>query len=121
MDILIENTRIVKLGKELEDKADKTVDCTGLYIIAFIAPADTDFSSQCSDVKLPSLLISNIACLIVFAFDTGQPSSENATHPASNNGIIGFETALPATITNVVEPGYIDYMDIHRLHLPLSF
>ena len=31
------------------------------------------------------------------------------------NGIIGFETALPATITNVVEPGYIDYIDMVRL------
>ena len=31
------------------------------------------------------------------------------------NGIIGFETALSATITNIVEPGYIDYMDMVRL------
>lgn len=31
------------------------------------------------------------------------------------NGIIGFETALSATITNVVQPGYIDYMDMVRL------
>lgn len=31
------------------------------------------------------------------------------------NGIIGFETALPATITNLVKPGYIDYMDMCRL------
>ena len=31
------------------------------------------------------------------------------------NGIIGFETALAATITNVVDPGYIDYMDMVRL------
>ena len=31
------------------------------------------------------------------------------------NGIIGFETALAATITNVVEPGYINYMDMVRL------
>ena len=31
------------------------------------------------------------------------------------NGIIGFETALAATITNVVEPGYIDYKDMVRL------
>ena len=31
------------------------------------------------------------------------------------NGIIGFETALAATITNVVKPGYIDYMDMVRL------
>ena len=31
------------------------------------------------------------------------------------NGIIGFETALAATITNVVEPGYIDYLDMVRL------
>ena len=31
------------------------------------------------------------------------------------NGIIGFETALAATITNVVEPGYISYLDMVRL------
>lgn len=31
------------------------------------------------------------------------------------NGIIGFETALGATITNLVEPGYISYLDMVRL------
>lgn len=31
------------------------------------------------------------------------------------NGIIGFETALSATITNLVKPGYINYMDMVRL------
>ena len=31
------------------------------------------------------------------------------------NGIIGFETALAATITNLVEPGFIDYLDMVRL------
>ena len=31
------------------------------------------------------------------------------------NGIIGFETALAATITNLVDKGYIDYMDMVRL------
>ena len=31
------------------------------------------------------------------------------------NGIIGFETALAATITNLVEPGYIDYLNMVRL------
>lgn len=31
------------------------------------------------------------------------------------NGIIGFETALGATITNLVEPGLIDYLDMVRL------
>ena len=31
------------------------------------------------------------------------------------NGIIGFETALAATITNLVKPGYIDYIDMVRL------
>lgn len=31
------------------------------------------------------------------------------------NGIIGFETALAATITNLVEPGYISYLDMVRL------
>ena len=30
------------------------------------------------------------------------------------NGIIGFETALSATITNLVKPGYIDYFDMVR-------
>jgi len=31
------------------------------------------------------------------------------------NGIIGFETALGATITNLVEPGYISYLDMVRV------
>jgi len=31
------------------------------------------------------------------------------------NGIIGFETALAATITNLVKPGYLNYMDMCRL------
>ena len=31
------------------------------------------------------------------------------------NGIIGFETALGATITNLVEPGYITYQDMVRV------
>ena len=30
------------------------------------------------------------------------------------NGIIGFETALPAVITNLIKTGYIDYMDMVR-------
>ena len=30
------------------------------------------------------------------------------------NGIIGFETALPAVITNLLKPGYINYMDMVR-------
>lgn len=33
MDILIENGRIVKLGKGLTNEADKTLDCTDLYIM----------------------------------------------------------------------------------------
>ena len=31
------------------------------------------------------------------------------------NGIIGFETALGATVTNLVEPGYISYLDMVRV------
>ena len=31
------------------------------------------------------------------------------------NGIIGFETALGATITNLVDPGHIDYLDMVRV------
>ncbi len=31
------------------------------------------------------------------------------------NGIIGFETALSATITNLVDKGYINYLDVVRL------
>ena len=31
------------------------------------------------------------------------------------NGIIGFETALAATITNLVVPGHISYLDVVRL------
>lgn len=31
------------------------------------------------------------------------------------NGIIGFETALAVTITNLVAPGYISYLDMVRL------
>ena len=30
------------------------------------------------------------------------------------NGIIGFETALAAVITNLIKPGYINYMDMVR-------
>ncbi len=30
------------------------------------------------------------------------------------NGIIGFETALPAVITNLVDKGYIDFFDVVR-------
>ncbi len=31
------------------------------------------------------------------------------------NGIIGFETALAATVTNLVEPGYISYIDMVKV------
>ena len=31
------------------------------------------------------------------------------------NGIIGFETALSATITNLVDKGYISYLDMVKL------
>lgn len=31
------------------------------------------------------------------------------------NGIIGFETALAATVTNLVKPGYISYLDMARV------
>lgn len=31
------------------------------------------------------------------------------------NGIIGFETALAATITNLIKPGFLDYFDMVRL------
>ena len=31
------------------------------------------------------------------------------------NGIIGFETALPAEIINLVDPGHIDYLNLVRL------
>lgn len=34
---------------------------------------------------------------------------------AAPNGIIGFETALAATITNLVEPGHISYLDMVKL------
>ncbi len=34
---------------------------------------------------------------------------------AAPNGIIGFETALAATITNLVVPGHISYLDMVRL------
>ena len=32
------------------------------------------------------------------------------------NGIIGFETSLAATITNLIKPGFISYMDMVRLY-----
>lgn len=41
-----------------------------------------------------------------------EKSGELAKTP---NGIIGFETALPATITELVDKGYIDYLDMVRL------
>ena len=31
------------------------------------------------------------------------------------NGIIGFETALAATVTNLIDKGYISYLDMVRL------
>ena len=31
------------------------------------------------------------------------------------NGIIGFETAIPAVITNLIKPGHLDYIDMVRL------
>lgn len=34
---------------------------------------------------------------------------------AAPNGIVGFETALAATITNLVVPGHINYLDMVRL------
>ena len=37
------------------------------------------------------------------------------TLQAAPNGIIGFETALAATITNLVEPGHISYLDMVKL------
>lgn len=33
MDVLIENNKISKIAKELNEKADKTIDCQGLYIM----------------------------------------------------------------------------------------
>ena len=33
MDILIENEKIIKIGKEISEKAEKTIDCAGLYIM----------------------------------------------------------------------------------------
>ena len=32
------------------------------------------------------------------------------------NGIIGFETSLAATITNLIKPGFISYLDMVRLY-----
>ncbi|MBP3463108.1 MAG: dihydroorotase [Clostridia bacterium] len=32
-DILIENEKIIKVEKNIEEKADKTIDCSGLYIM----------------------------------------------------------------------------------------
>ena len=33
MDILIKEEKISKIGKEINDEADKILDCTGLYIM----------------------------------------------------------------------------------------
>lgn len=49
--------------------------------------------------------------------DHAPHSSEEKERELSKapNGIIGFETALAATITNLIEPGYISYLDMVRL------
>lgn len=49
--------------------------------------------------------------------DHAPHSEEEKKKPLSEapNGIIGFETALAATITNLVEPKYIGYLDLVRL------
>ena len=52
---------------------------------ALIAPADTDFSSQCDATNVPNLSTSIIASLIILLFTTGIPSSENAIAPAFFN------------------------------------
>ena len=33
LDVLIEGTKIVKIQKSIEDKADEIIDCTNLYIM----------------------------------------------------------------------------------------
>ena len=55
-----------------------------------------------------------IDCIITdHAPHTDEEKSKGlATAP---NGIIGFETALGATITNLVEPGHISYLDMVRV------
>ena len=58
-----------------------TPNCSAIFP-AFIAPLDTDFSSQCDDTKVPKESAFIIASLIIFAFTTGIPSSEKAIAPA---------------------------------------
>ena len=42
-------------------------------------------------------------------------SEKNVELSKAPNGIIGFETALPAEIMNLVDPGHIDYLNLVRL------
>ena len=49
--------------------------------------------------------------------DHAPHSEEEKQKPLSQapNGIIGFETALAASITNLIEPKYLSYLDLVRL------
>lgn len=49
--------------------------------------------------------------------DHAPHSEEEKQKPLASapNGIIGFETALAASITNLIEPKYISYLDLVRL------
>ena len=77
---------------------------------AFIAPFETDFSSQCSDKKLPSLFTSIIASLAILAFSIGIPSSENAIAPDSSCSL-KFTSSSPFSPLVTLEYGSI----LHKL------
>lgn len=55
-----------------------------------------------------------IDCIIT---DHAPHSKEEKKQPLEKapNGIVGFETALAATITNLVDKGYISYLDLVKL------
>lgn len=56
----------------------------------------------------------SIDCIITDHAPHSKEEKEKSLSDAPN-GIIGFETALSATITNLVDKGYISYLDMVRL------
>ena len=55
-----------------------------------------------------------IDCIITDHAPHAEEEKEKGLEKAPN-GIIGFETAVSATITNLVKPGFISYMDMVRV------
>lgn len=66
------------------------------------------------DAIIKGLQDGTIDCIITDHAPHTEEEKENELSKAPN-GIIGFETALAATITNLVDKGYISYLDMVKL------